>query len=78
MVVGANVCDPTEDLLWFVCGMYVGIFDVFPNCDTACLSGLIRLPYQNVPKKGNSYFFINPHGGTRLNKGRPDSKQKGF
>ena len=25
MVVGAKVCDPTEDLLWFVCGLYVGI-----------------------------------------------------
>ena len=26
MVVGAKVCDLTEDLLWFVCG-----FDVFPK-----------------------------------------------
>ena len=25
MVVGANVCDLTEELLWFVCGLYVGI-----------------------------------------------------
>ena len=25
MVVGAKVCDLTEDLLWFVCGFYVGI-----------------------------------------------------
>ena len=25
MVVGAKVCDLTEDLLWFVCGLYVGI-----------------------------------------------------
>ena len=25
MVVGAKVCEPTEDLLWFVCGLYVGI-----------------------------------------------------
>ena len=25
MVVGAKVCDLTEDLLWFVCGVYVGI-----------------------------------------------------
>ena len=24
MVVGAKVCDLTEDLLWFVCGLYVG------------------------------------------------------
>ena len=22
MVVGAKVCDLTEDLLWFVCGLY--------------------------------------------------------
>ena len=25
MVVGAKVCDLTEDLWWFVCGLYVGI-----------------------------------------------------
>ena len=25
MVVGAKVCDLTEDLLWFVCGLYMGI-----------------------------------------------------
>ena len=25
MVVGAKVCDLTEDLLWFACGLYVGI-----------------------------------------------------
>ena len=25
MVVGAKVCDLTEDPLWFVCGSYVGI-----------------------------------------------------
>ena len=25
MEVGAKVCDLTEDLLWFVCGLYVGI-----------------------------------------------------
>ena len=25
MVVGAKVCDLTEDLLWFVCSLYVGI-----------------------------------------------------
>ena len=25
MVVGAKVCDLTEDLLWFVCGLFVGI-----------------------------------------------------
>ena len=27
MLVGAKVCDLTEDLLWFVCGN----FDVFPK-----------------------------------------------
>ena len=25
MLVGAKVCDLTDDLLWFVCGLYVGI-----------------------------------------------------
>ena len=27
MLVGAKVCDLTDDLLWFVCGS----FDVFPK-----------------------------------------------
>ena len=27
MLVRAKVCDLTEDLLWFVCGLY----NVFPN-----------------------------------------------
>ena len=25
MVVGDKVCELTEDLLWFVCGLYMGI-----------------------------------------------------
>ena len=25
MLVGAKVCELTEDFLWFVCGLYVGI-----------------------------------------------------
>ena len=25
MLVGAKVCELTEDLLWFECGLYVGI-----------------------------------------------------
>ena len=25
MVVGAKICELTEDLLWFVCGLYEGI-----------------------------------------------------
>ena len=25
MLVGAKLCDLTEDILWFVCGLYVGI-----------------------------------------------------
>ena len=25
MMVGAKVCDLTDDLLWFVCGLYVRI-----------------------------------------------------
>ena len=31
MLVGAKVCDLTEDLLWFVCGLHVGILNVFPS-----------------------------------------------
>ena len=29
MLVGAKVCDLTEDLLWFVCRLYVGILTSF-------------------------------------------------
>ena len=25
MVVGANLCEPKDGFLWFVCGLYVGI-----------------------------------------------------
>ena len=28
MLVGAKLYDLTEDLLWFVCGLYVGILTV--------------------------------------------------
>ena len=35
MVVGAKVCDLTEDLLWFVCGLYAGI-----------LTSSLRSPYK--------------------------------
>ena len=45
MVVGAKVCELTEDLLWFVCGLYVGIL-------TSSLTGhdcyiLVRGGYNN-------------------------------
>ena len=33
MVVGAKVCDLTEDLLWFVCGLYVGILMSSLRCN---------------------------------------------
>ena len=33
MVVGVKVCEPTEDLLWFVCGLYVGILTSPHICD---------------------------------------------
>ena len=35
MVVGAKVCELTEDLLWFVSGLYVGIL-------TSSLSSLMK------------------------------------
>ena len=25
MVVGSKVCELTDDIMWFVCGLYVGI-----------------------------------------------------
>ena len=37
MLVEAKVCDLTEDLLWFVCGLYVGIFMSPQYCDTASI-----------------------------------------
>ena len=40
MLVGAKVCDLTEDLLWFVCGN----FDVFPYFYTH----LHDLPYSSL------------------------------
>ena len=38
MVVGAKVCDLTEDLLWFVCGN----FDVFPYLGSPIMLMLLR------------------------------------
>ena len=35
MVVGAKVCDLTEDLLWFVCCLYVGILTSSPTTSAA-------------------------------------------
>ena len=35
MLVGTKVCDLTEDLLWFVCGLYVGILTSPLLCDVA-------------------------------------------
>ena len=32
LLVGAKVCDLTEDLLWFVCGLYVGILTSISVC----------------------------------------------
>ena len=40
MLVGAQVCDLTEDLLWFVCGLYVGML-------TSSLSRRIRVSNMN-------------------------------
>ena len=45
MVVGAKVCELTEDLLWFVCGLYVGILTSPLNvCDKSqkALSTIFR------------------------------------
>ena len=42
MVVGAKVCELTDGFLWFVCGLYVGIFT----------SPLIRVRLLLVPRSG--------------------------
>ena len=36
MLVGAKVYDLTEDLLWFVCGLYVGILTSSRTLDLLC------------------------------------------
>ena len=43
MVVGAQVCDLTEDLLWFVCGLYVGFL-------TSSLRGDVKIPHSRMTK----------------------------
>ena len=47
MLVGAKVCDLTEDLLWFVCGLYVEILTssltiAFIKGEASSISILIR------------------------------------
>ena len=50
MVVGAKVCDLTEDLLWFVCGLYVGILmsSLSTECNEQVLDAIITLVFFNV------------------------------
>ena len=51
MVVGAKVCDLTEDLLWFVCGLYV----VSP---LIYLSPYVRLSDHNHTRKTTDLLFF--------------------
>ena len=44
MVVGAKVCELTEDLLWFVCGN----FDVFPKHELHTVSQLLMACTKNL------------------------------
>ena len=50
MVVGAKVCDLTEDLLWFVCGLYVGILMCPLNQLILCL------PFQGSHRFCEQFF----------------------
>ena len=48
MVVGAKVCDLTEDLLWFVCGLYVGILTsplTEADCHSYLMISIVKLCY---------------------------------
>ena len=45
MVVGAKVCDLTEDLLWFVCDLYVGILMSSLN---GVYTASLLLPHLNI------------------------------
>ena len=54
MLVGAKVCDLTEDLLWFVCGLYVGILtssliNMINNKMKSSINNIIALRYV-IPK----------------------------
>ena len=43
MVAWAKVCDLTEDLLWLVCGLYVGIL-------TSSLSHFSHFIFYHIPQ----------------------------
>ena len=48
MVVGAKVCDLTEDLLWFLSGLYVGTLK--SSLSMAKYPNLGRTPTLEVPQ----------------------------
>ena len=54
MLVGAKVCDLTEDLLWFACGLYV---EILMSSLTGCpFPPLVHYPLTNLS-------FLSQSGG---------------
>ena len=63
MVVGAKVCDLTEDLLWFVCGLYVGFLtSPLPRIkDKSQISPAKKNERSPVARGGHSKQRLNSH-----------------
>ena len=55
MLVGAKVCELTEDLLWFVCGLYVGMLTSSLTCLRNVWTSHKR-PF--VPSVGVSDYYV--------------------
>ena len=65
MVVGAKVCELTDGLLWFVCGLYVVILTSplsFVHKGYFCWSALIELDN----KKGECFEGLNINSKTHI------------
>ena len=77
MLVGAKVCDLTEDFLWFVCGLYVGISTSSHKCLTKRHNSykILRLRFGLVVgfELGPRAFFGYQHVG--IGKGRHQNSQ---
>ena len=65
MVFGAKVCDLTEDLLWFVCGLYVGILTspltYHPPCDLWVVAMLVLWAKPIHSAGGDQHDANYPH-----------------
>ena len=60
MVVGAKVCELTDDFLWFVCGLYVGILTSPLSMAKTSASCVKTIPKPDVPPFGMTIMFSDP------------------